>query len=117
MEPCWADFNTFVTDVGPKPTVMHQLDRIDTDKNYGPDNCRWITPTENTVNSRPRNGRKYKGVYQHKGRPQYFVMITWNSKPLHCGSFKTEKEAALAYNKAMLKYYGSIARLNEVEDE
>ncbi len=111
----WLDFNKFIEDMGSKPTPTHQLDRINGDGNYCITNCRWVTPTENTINSRPRNGRKYKGVYQHKGRSDYFVMITLNKKPFHCGSYTTEEEAALAYNKAMLQYYGDKARLNEVQ--
>ena len=70
----------------------------------------------NTINSRPRNGRKYKGVYQHRGRSNYFVMITWEGKSLHCGSFDSEKEAAIAYNTAMLKFYGDKSRLNVIEE-
>lgn len=110
----WLDFNNFIADMGEKPTPQHQLDRIDSDGNYEPSNCRWVTPTENTINSRPRNGRKYKGVYQHTGRSNYFVMITLDKKPLHCGSYDTEEEAALAYNRAMLQFYGEKARLNDV---
>lgn len=31
-----------------------QIDRIDPDKGYSPDNCRWITPLENQKNRRDR---------------------------------------------------------------
>ena len=33
-----------------------QLDRIDNDKGYSPDNCHWVTPRENSLNK--RNTRK-----------------------------------------------------------
>ena len=35
------------------------IDRIDSNKNYCPENCRWITLTENTLLSNKTN-RKYK---------------------------------------------------------
>jgi len=40
----WRDsFATFLQDMGRRPTPKHTLDRINTDKNYTPSNCRWAT--------------------------------------------------------------------------
>lgn len=102
----WLDFNTFVKDMGNRPTATHQLDRKDSNGMYSPDNCRWTTPTENTINSRPRNGRKCKGAYRDKKRSRYFAAITWQGKSKYIGSYATELEAHLAYKKAMKEYYG-----------
>ena len=40
----------FFIDMGPKPEpkVRYALDRVDPDKDYSPDNCRWITREENS---------------------------------------------------------------------
>ena len=45
-------FNNFVKDMGFKPDVHYSIDRIDVDKNYGPDNCKWSTPKEQANNRR-----------------------------------------------------------------
>lgn len=42
----------FLEDMGPKPTPKHSLDRIDSDGNYEPSNCKWSTQREQVVNQR-----------------------------------------------------------------
>jgi hypothetical protein len=44
------NFINFLNDMGRKPTPKHQIDRIDSNKNYEPANCRWVTAKTNSRN-------------------------------------------------------------------
>ncbi len=45
-------FECYFLDLGDRPEGM-SLDRIDANKGYSPDNCRWATPKAQTANRRP----------------------------------------------------------------
>ena len=46
----WLTFEGFIADMG--PANGRCIDRIDNDQGYSKDNCRWVTPTENSRNRR-----------------------------------------------------------------
>ena len=50
--PEWHNFTCFVKDMHPKPTLTHEIDRVDNNKGYSKENCRWVTRKENTRNKR-----------------------------------------------------------------
>ena len=85
------------------------------------ENLRICTEAENTHNMRPRDTRVhkdsssgYKGVSWINKDKKWRAQITVNYKNINLGRFGDEREAALAYNAAALKYHGKFAWLNKL---
>ena len=57
----WLDsFENFIQDMGIKPKGM-SLDRIDTNGNYCPENCRWATDEQQNNNTRKNKFITHEG--------------------------------------------------------
>ena len=116
----WLESVTnFIEDVYESYSTGLELDRIDNDKGYFPDNVRWATPQQNTMNRRgsSKATSKFKGVYWKKGLSKWCAAITKDKKKTHIGYFVNEKEAAMAYNKLAILLFGEYAYLNSFDGE
>ena len=50
----WKKFENFLEDMGECP-VNFQLERIDVDKDYSPENCKWVDKTQQAYNIRRKS--------------------------------------------------------------
>lgn len=78
-------------------------------------NLRLCTSRENSRNrgvSESNCSSKYKGVTFRACSGTWEATIRTGSAQLYLGRFKSEKEAAEAYNQAAIKYHGNFVKLN-----
>lgn len=96
------------------PPKNMQIDHIDHNPlNNQKSNLRICTRSQNGAWARfNKNSTNYRGVT--KTPKGWRAEICKNKKKLHIGSFITPEEAALAYNKKALEFFGQFAKLNEI---
>lgn len=58
----WKNYQTFKKDMFAKYKIGLQIDRIDNNKGYEKNNCRWVTPKENARNRRNNTWVTINGV-------------------------------------------------------
>lgn len=79
----WMDFENFAADMGPRPSPIHQVERIDNDAGYSPENCKWATPAEQ------RKNQAYRLWILHDGKvltiAKYRVLTGLNTKQVFAG--------------------------------
>ena len=94
----WQDIKNFVEWAESTYVEGMTLDRIDNDKGYSPDNCRWADKTTQLINQGKRRDNKsgYVGVSWRKDRNKWTVRIRGEGKYICVGHYIELEEAAEA---------------------
>jgi len=101
---------------GPIPEGHHIHHRNGDKLDNRRENLRLCDRAGNSANrskvSRPTSS-KYKGVHTRKSTPgRWFTYMRINGKQTYIGTFKTEIDAAIAYDSAALTHFGAFACTN-----
>lgn len=106
---------SFILDIKTNHYIL--IDHKDRDIfNNQKENLRIATQAQNNINKtkQKNNTSGYKGVCWHKNRQKWMAQISIRGIKKNLGYYFTKTQAAKAYNKAALKYYGEFAYLNEL---
>ena len=81
------------------------IDRINTNGNYEPENCRWADKSTQSQNTRIRkdNTSGYRGVSWHSRDEKWWVQLNSKNKTIRLGYFENDIEAAKAYDSYIIE--------------
>lgn len=68
----WLVFQSFLEDMGDRPSTLHTIDRIKNNYGYKKENCRWATYRQQQRNKKNNRKETYKGITR--------LVIEWAEK-------------------------------------
>lgn len=98
-----------------KPKPEYETDHKDRDGLHNwRDNLRYATRSQNVANidKYRLSSSKKKGVSWHKGNNKWMASIWKEGTHFFLGYFFNEADAALAYDKSAIEFFGEFARTN-----
>lgn len=104
-----SSFENFYRDMGECSEGM-SLDRINLDKGYNKENCRWADNYTQAYNQRKRstNTSGKTGVNYDKNGGVWVAGINFKGEHIYLGRYKRKEDAVKARENAEIKYYGEL---------
>ena len=103
----WLDITTFIAWAeATHPNIEGvSLDRIDNDKGYSPENCRWADKVTQNTNQRKSsaNTSGFVGVYWDISKNKWTAKVGSNNKLIHLGYFNSVQEAVQARDNYIIE--------------
>lgn len=92
----WHHFKNFAADMGPKPSPELTIERIENNLGYSPENCRWDTRSNQSVNRRKfkNNTTGHTGVVSQGA--SWIARFDYDGVRYNIGWFATFDEAVAA---------------------
>lgn len=109
----FRNFQDWALDNGYKDGLS--IDRIENDKNYHPNNCRWVTKRVQNINKRPtyKNTSGYVGIKKHSSGKGWYGSVKIGNKDFYTGYSEDILEAVKMRNQYIISH-GLANQLNEV---
>lgn len=105
ISKCWEhSFDTFISDMGRRPTPKHQLDRKNNDDGYCKENCRWVTSNINQVNRGLYKGSLPKGIATSGSKFRTYINV--DKQQYYIGTFNTIELAIFNRDIHYAEWYG-----------
>ena len=103
----WLDVSNFVAwcDITFPNIEGYTLDRIDVNKGYSPENCRWADASTQVINQRMRrtNTSGYVGINWVESKLKWVSKISVAKKTIWLGEYKTIEEAVQARDNYIIE--------------
>lgn len=104
----WEYFINFYNDMADGFSPELELDRIDVNKGYSKENCRWVTHSENNYNKNMQSNNKSgkTGVCWQPKIGKYRAYITRHGRQVSLGVYESIDDAVEARKNAEVLVYG-----------
>lgn len=101
----WIDSYTSFRDwaINNNYNALLTLDRIDVNGNYEPNNCRWISQSEQCMNKRCFNSTGYIGIHKSSDGSGYYGNVKKDGKNYYTGYSTDLTECVLMRDKFIIK--------------